>query len=62
MSSPAPGISPATELNALTLAQQQMVEIALAVSEPNLAGFLILDEPTSALPRGARGAAPAIPE
>jgi ribose transport system ATP-binding protein len=42
-------IAVTAEVNALSLAQQQMVEIALAVSEPNLA-VLILDEPTSALP------------
>jgi len=36
-------------LNTLSLAQQQMVEIARAISDPNLK-LLILDEPSSSLP------------
>jgi len=46
---PGSGISPDSEVSRLSLAQQQMVEIARAVSSADLR-VLILDEPTSALP------------
>jgi ribose transport system ATP-binding protein len=46
---PGSGISPTSEVSKLSLAQQQMVEIARAASTPDLR-VLILDEPTSALP------------
>jgi ribose transport system ATP-binding protein len=46
---PGSGITPMSEIGRLSLAQQQMVEIARAVSSPKL-HVLILDEPTSALP------------
>ncbi|MCR6493693.1 ATP-binding cassette domain-containing protein [Cellulomonas sp. P24] len=46
---PGSGISPDSEVSRLSLAQQQMVEIARAVSSTDLR-VLILDEPTSALP------------
>lgn len=43
------GIDVNKELSDLSIAQQQMVEIARAFSDPNLK-LLILDEPTSSLP------------
>lgn len=43
------GIDVNRELSDLSIAQQQMVEIARAFSDPNLK-LLILDEPTSSLP------------
>jgi len=43
------GIDVNKELSELSIAQQQMVEIARAFSDPNLK-LLILDEPTSSLP------------
>lgn len=46
---PGSGISPDSEVSRLSLAQQQMVEIARAVSSADLR-VLILDEPSSALP------------
>jgi len=46
---PGSGISPDSEVSGLSLAQQQMVEIARAVSSADLR-VLLLDEPTSALP------------
>ena len=46
---PGSGISPDSEVSRLSLAQQQMVEIARAISSTDLR-VLILDEPTSALP------------
>ena len=42
-------ISPRAETGTLSLAERQMVEIAVAASQPDLS-VLILDEPTSALP------------
>ncbi len=47
---PNPHIGVTTIIDDLNLAQRQMVEIARAVSDPNLA-WLVLDEPTSSLPR-----------
>ncbi len=46
---PGNGIAPGAETGLLTLAERQMVEIAIAASRPDLS-ILILDEPTSALP------------
>ncbi len=43
------GIDVTCELSELSIAQQQMVEIARAFTDPNLK-LLILDEPTSSLP------------
>jgi ribose transport system ATP-binding protein len=45
---PGSGISPRVWVSELSLAQQQMVEIARAASHPHLK-LLVLDEPTSAL-------------
>ncbi len=45
---PGSGIDASARLDELTIAQQQMVEIARAFSDPNLK-LLILDEPTSSL-------------
>lgn len=45
---PDPGFPVEAEVSQLSLAQQQMVEIAAAASQPNLR-VLILDEPSSAL-------------
>ncbi len=46
---PGNGIDVSAGLNDLSIAQQQMVEIARATSDPNMR-LLILDEPTSSLP------------
>ena len=46
---PGHGIDVKSELAELSIAQQQMVEIARAFTDPNLQ-LLILDEPTSSLP------------
>lgn len=46
---PGNNIDVKTDLNSLSITQQQMVEIARAASDPNLK-LLILDEPTSSLP------------
>lgn len=46
---PGGDISPRAETGTLSLAERQMVEIAVAASQPDLS-VLILDEPTSALP------------
>lgn len=46
---PEPGFSVNDSIESLTLAQQQMCEVAFAASDQNLT-VLILDEPTSALP------------
>ena len=46
---PGNGIDVRSELASLSIAQQQMVEIARACADPN-AKLLILDEPTSSLP------------
>jgi ribose transport system ATP-binding protein len=48
---PGSGISPRAEVGELSLAQQQMVEISRAATEPGLR-LLILDEPTSSLSAG----------
>ena len=45
---PGNGISPRANVSALSLAERQMVEIARAVSHPELK-LLVMDEPTSAL-------------
>ncbi|MDR2253121.1 MAG: ATP-binding cassette domain-containing protein [Bifidobacteriaceae bacterium] len=46
---PNTGIGPGAETGALSMAERQMVEIAIAASQPGLR-ILILDEPTAALP------------
>jgi ribose transport system ATP-binding protein len=51
---PGCGIAPRSEVSALSIAEQQTAEIGIVASRPGLS-VLILDEPTSALSRGAAG-------
>ncbi len=51
---PESGVVENSVIETLTLAQQQMVEIARAVADPHLS-LLILDEPTSSLPQNRVG-------